>query len=242
MSGGRASLVAGRLLRVAGAHRPAPALFTYSGLTSKPWHERDAPWACEWLPNVEAATSEILKEYEAVKDAPSDYEADSTEHAESLHEGEAQWHWASLIDRGRPRPEMQERCPITTAVLNSVPGLCFGDMPFAFAFFSTLKPHCRIAPHTAPANLRLRVHLPLLVPEPDKCGIRVAGETRRWEVGKALLFDDAFEHEVWNDGDQERVVLLFDVWHPDLTPEEIDAVRAMFREVQSMADARAAKK
>lgn len=84
------------------------------------------------------------------------------------------------------------------------------------------------------------MHLPLIVPEPKKCGIRVAGETRQWEVGKALLFDDAFEHEVWNDGDNERVVLLFDVWHPDLTQDEITAVQAMFQEVERMRDARQA--
>ena len=80
-------------------------------------------------------------------------------------------------------------------------------MPFAFAFFSTLRPSSRIAPHHAPANLRIRVHLPLLVPEPERCGIRVAGEARTWTPGEALVFDDAFEHEVWNEGDGERVVL-----------------------------------
>ena len=89
--------------------------------------------------------------------------------------------------------------------------------------------------------VRVRVHLPLLVPEPEKCGMRVAGETRHWKVGEALAFDDAFEHEVWNDGVEERVVLLLDLWHPDLTPEEIDGVRGMFREIERMQEARREK-
>lgn len=241
MAAKRANLVASRLLRVAGAHRPAPALMFYPGLTSKPWHERDEPWA-SWLPELEAATPAITEEYLALREAnlPSDYEHEASDHQAALHQGETEWHWASLIDRGTARPKMQERCPKTMAALQSIPGLCTGDMPFAFTFFSTLAPGCRIAAHTSPANLRLRVHLPLIVPSssPDRCGLRVADEVRPWEVGKALIFDDAFEHETWNETDEARVVLLLDLWHPDLTNAEVGAIQAMFREVQAMRDAR----
>ena len=55
------------------------------------------------------------------------------------------------------------------------------------------------------------MHLPLLVPEPDQCGIRVAGESRRWAPGECLIFDDSFEHEVWNDGAQVRIFAC--AWH-----------------------------
>lgn len=135
----RASLVAGRLLRVPGAFRPAPALFMYPGLTSKPWHDRDAEWAKAWLSTLEAATPAITEEYLALRDAglPSDYVVEASDHAGELHEGQSEWHWASLIDRGQPRPAMQERCPTTTSILHSIPGLCLGDMPFAVR---TLEP------------------------------------------------------------------------------------------------------
>lgn len=43
---------------------------------------------------------------------------------------------------------------------------------------------------------------------------------RSWENGKFLLFDDSFEHEVWHNGTDVRVVLIIDVWHPELTEEE----------------------
>ena len=70
------------------------------------------------------------------------------------------------------------------------------------------------------------------------CGMRVADEVREWEEGRCLVFDDAYEHEVWNDSAGERAVLLFDIWHPLLSPDEVHAIRQMFARVQGMADAR----
>ena len=91
--------------------------------------------------------------------------------------------------------------------------------------------------HTAPMNLRLRGHLPLIVPEGD-VGITVGGETRRYEEGKLLLFDDSFPHEAWHHGTEnhDRVVLLFDIWHPDLSYEERAAVVTMFDIAQQDAE------
>ena len=168
-----------RVCTVPGSRRPSPSLFSYPGLTARPWHSRDFAAFEPWVRQLEAATPAITAEYLALREsnAPSDYEPESADGG--LHDGPVEWHWSTLIDRGKRRDDMWARCPHTAAALQAVPGLCEGDMPFAFAFFSTLRPHCRIAPHTAPSNLRVRVHLPLLVPEPEQCGIRVAGETRR---------------------------------------------------------------
>ena len=44
---------------------------------------------------------------------------------------------------------------------------------------------------------------------------------RHWEEGKVLVFDDSFEHEAWNDSEAPRVVLIFDIWHPDLSKGEV---------------------
>lgn len=240
----RARLLASRVLKVPGAVRPSPSLFHYPGLTARPWHERTSPWVAPWVGALEAAAPAITREYLALREGgalpPSDYEAEASDHGGALHTGDAEWHWASLIDRGRRRDGMWARCPETAEALSAVPGLCVGTMPFAFAFFSTLAPGSRIAPHTSPANLRVRVHLPLIVPEPEACGIVVGGEARRWEEGKALVFDDAFEHSVWNDGAAERVVLLFDLWHWELAPAEIESIEGMFGEVEAMQQARGA--
>lgn len=64
---------------------------------------------------------------------------------------------------------------------------------------------------------------------PEGAAIRVGGETRRWREGRALLFEDSFEHEAWNGGETTRVILIADLWHPDLTPAETRALAAGFR-------------
>ncbi len=129
--------------------------------------------------------------------------------------------------------------------------------PFSFSFYSTLHAQSAIAPHSGPSNLRLRCHLPLIVPKAGgkaggkangsqassastpggassppsssppineydsleaiqaavPCGIRIGDQIRAWEEGKCLVFDDAYEHEVWNRTEEERVLLLVDFWH-----------------------------
>lgn len=89
-------------------------------------------------------------------------------------------------------------------------------------YFSVLEPNSRIAPHTGITNARLIAHLPLIVP--DNCGFRVGGETRQWKVGKAMVFDDMTDHEAWNDSDRIRVVLIADLWRPELSNPERAAV------------------
>ena len=59
----------------------------------------------------------------------------------------------------------------------------------------------------------------------------MGGETREWEEGKLLIFDDAIEHEAWNHGSSERVILIFDVWHPDLDEDERCAITTMFEAI-----------
>jgi aspartyl/asparaginyl beta-hydroxylase (cupin superfamily) len=88
--------------------------------------------------------------------------------------------------------------------------------------FSLLAPHTHIPPHTGVANVRLVSHLALIVPQ--GCGFRVGATTIEWKVGKAFVFDDTIEHEAWNDSDELRVVLIFDLWAPSLRPSERDAI------------------
>ena len=100
------------------------------------------------------------------------------------------------------------RCPVTAAVLRSIPGLTTG-------FFSILGPGKRLPPHYGPYRGVLRHHLALLVPKPrEQCGIRVGDQVRHWDEGRSLVFDDTYEHEAWNDTDSERVVLFLDIKRP----------------------------
>ncbi|XP_040155517.1 uncharacterized protein LOC120895874 isoform X7 [Anopheles arabiensis] len=84
--------------------------------------------------------------------------------------------------------------------------------------FSVMHPGTHVWPHCGPTNCRVRAHLGLRVPPGTY--IRVAEETRSWENGKWLIFDDSFEHEVWHNGTETRLVLIVDFWHPELTESQ----------------------
>jgi beta-hydroxylase len=98
-------------------------------------------------------------------------------------------------------------CPETTRLVEQIPDL-------ATAGFSHMKPDTHILPHTGVPEGVLRCHLGLVVPE--NCALRVGDETRSWEEGKCMVFDDTVEHEAWNKSDKSRVVLLLDFKAPNL--------------------------
>ncbi|MBD1555159.1 aspartyl/asparaginyl beta-hydroxylase domain-containing protein [Pseudomonas typographi] len=99
-------------------------------------------------------------------------------------------------------------CPETTRIVESIPGM-------TTAFFSILSPGKHIPPHRGPYNGLLRVHLGLIIPEPqEQCRIQVGEETRHWQLGECLVFDDTYRHQVWNDTDGMRVVLFLDIERP----------------------------
>jgi aspartyl/asparaginyl beta-hydroxylase (cupin superfamily) len=97
------------------------------------------------------------------------------------------------------------------------------------AMFSLLRPTTRIPPHNGFVNTRLICHLPLIVPE--SCGLRVGNEVRTPAEGKAWVFDDTIEHEAWNGSAETRVILLFEIWRPELSDAERDLVSAMFEAI-----------
>src|SRR5204863_5442246 len=83
------------------------------------------------------------------------------------------------------------------------------------AMFSILEPGKFLPPHRGPYNGVLRLHLGLIVPDAaERIGIRVVDQIRHWAEGRALIIDDTFEHEVWNDTDHTRVVLFLDFARP----------------------------
>lgn len=110
--------------------------------------------------------------------------------------------------------ENRARCPRTCELMDAVP------RKYGHAFFSATAPQTHITPHHGPTNKKLRLHIPLVCPA-NKCRLRVADQTIVLKEGVPVLFDDSFEHEAWNDSDEPRIVLVFDVWHPDLSDREI---------------------
>ena len=99
------------------------------------------------------------------------------------------------------------------------------------AIYSLLKPGTHIQPHHGMLNTRLICHVPLIAP--DGCALRVGSETRTWRQGEALIFDDSFEHEAWNRGGETRVVLLFEIWRPEISADERAALTEMFEAIDT---------
>lgn len=122
----------------------------------------------------------------------------------------ADQHWKTfwLAGIGMPCEENRKRCPETSRLIDRIPGM-------TTAFFSILAPGKHIPAHRGAYNGLLRYHLALIVPEPrERCRIRIGDETRHWAEGRSLVFDDTFNHEVWNDTAGTRVVLFVDFARP----------------------------
>lgn len=163
------------------------------------------PWAAE----VERGWRGVREELERVlarkPELPDVQEI--TPDAEALSR-DAGWKIFPLVAYGvRSAPNIA-LCPRTWALVRRIPGL-------TTAMFSILEPGKRIPPHRGPYNGVLRLHLGLIVPEPrERLGLRVGEARCGWEEGRALVFDDAYEHEAWNESSGLRVVLFVDFEKP----------------------------
>jgi aspartate beta-hydroxylase len=135
---------------------------------------------------------------------------------------EGRWNKFELYSHGfkSPTPNLVlrrncERLPFLCKVLEGLPEAT--SMVFGSIYLSFMTPGTRVRPHVGPHNIRLRIHLALQVPRRVK--MRVHNRIHEWQEGKCIVFDDSFEHEVWHEGNETRVVLVVDIWHPDLDDE-----------------------
>jgi tetratricopeptide (TPR) repeat protein len=210
-----------------------PRYYFFPGLPQTQFYDRaDFPW----LDRVEAATAgireelvEIMREQSAFKP----YVQGDPKRPRKLQDGmldNADWSAFYLWKNGEVVAENAARCPRTLAALEGAPVTRMpGRSPSIL--FSQLRPGARIPPHCGLVNTRLICHLPLIVPE--GCSFRVGNDTRPWEEGKAWVFDDTIEHEAWNRSDRTRVILLFEIWRPELTAEERILVSAMIEAIDA---------
>lgn len=205
-----------------------PLLLHYPRLPAIPFYPREL---FPWLPELEAATPMIVSELQAAlatqMDAFAPYIAFAKDKpANQWEELNHSRRWSSLFlwKDGVRQDAVCATCPGTAALLDTLP---MAHQPgFApTAMFSALDAHTRIPAHTGSTNTRLLCHLPLILPGPAR--FRVGNETREWKMGQAWIFDDTIEHEAWNDADELRVILIFDVWNPFLEPGERERISAM---------------
>jgi beta-hydroxylase len=165
--------------------------------------------AFEWVERLEKNSEVIRQELVALlygqKHLPNIQEISPRQTNLSRNDG---WKSYFFFVLGHRIDESYIRCPETGKLLDSIPGL-------SLAFFSVLAPGMHIKTHRGSYKGVVRCHLGLIVPEPrTDVRMRVGDKMIYWEEGKCVIFDDTHKHEVWNDTDGIRVVLLFDVFRP----------------------------
>jgi ornithine lipid ester-linked acyl 2-hydroxylase len=165
------------------------------------------PHRFPFVAHLEAAFGEILREVDALDDADFVESPDSLTTVSGGYD-ETGWRYFAL-DGEEGLEENRARCPLTARACAAVPGL-------VNAGFSLLRPGSHLHPHRGELRGVLRCHLALVVPS-GNAGLRVASDTRHWQPGRCLVFDDTIEHEAWNRGDGNRVVLIV-TFRPELTP------------------------
>lgn len=216
------------VLRRTWPYHSNPTDFHFPGLVEREFHPRRL---FPWLAQVEAATDAIMAELEAVMASERAELVPYIQYAEHLPleqwrplNQNRDWTAIHLWQNGRRIDTNADHCPRTMKLLEGI------DQPAIRgagpnAMFSLLAPNTAIPPHVGVSNSRLVCHLPLIVPE--GCWFRVGAETRHWRPGEAFVFDDTIEHEALNPTDQLRVVFIFDIWHPDVSPVEREAITAL---------------
>ena len=213
-----------------------PTSFFYPGLPQRQYYERSE---FAWIAALESATDDIRAELAAVLAdealfAPYVIQAPDQPANHHMLMNDPSWSVFFLMKSGRPVGDHADRCPRTMAALAEAPlPRIRGHGPNVM--FSLLRPGAHIPPHSGIVNTQLICHLPLVVP--GDCALRVGGDIRVWETGKALIFDDSIEHEAWNRSGEIRVVLLFEIWRPEIGPAERDAITLLFEAVEDYGKA-----
>ncbi len=205
-----------------------PGAYYFPGLPQRYFYERTE---FDWSGAIEDAMPAIRAELDAALADDTLFSPYLKQDAERPHAdfhgmaGNASWSALHLIDNGRVTELAEQRFPATMAAMALAP-LCRIGVRAPTIMFSRLAPGARIPPHHGMINARLICHLPLIVPGDG--ALRVGNETRGWREGELLIFDDSMQHEAWNDAGADRIVLIFDVWRPELTAAECAAVAALF--------------
>lgn len=203
----------------------------FPGLRARPWwDDRDDPVTSVVSAELARGYPEIRHEVLArIGDHPELLKRNPTgERYSSLRPRD--WVVCNLLLRGEYTAKALQLFPRTCAIIESVRGHV---VPGGKVGIIVLRPGTQLPLHTDATNAQLTCHLPLVVP--PGCGIRVAGQTREWVEGQPLFFDHSYEHEAWNHGDRDRVMLLLNLVHPDLTPVELAAWRKFYEHLSQIA-------
>lgn len=208
-----------------------PTTFYYPELPQAQYYDLDH---LAWVKSVEQATDSIRDELLGlleqnmgdfrpyIQDGPNMVRRDTIMAGLVDNPG---WSALFLCENGKVSSELVERCPKTWEAVQNAPLATVASWG-PTVMFSLLRAGTRIVPHNGMVNTRLICHLPLIVP--PKCAFRVGNEVRQWQEGKLLVFDDTIEHEAWNESSEDRVILIFDIWRPELCDREVNELSILY--------------
>ncbi|XP_067305358.1 aspartyl/asparaginyl beta-hydroxylase isoform X3 [Pseudorasbora parva] len=189
------------------------SLYNVPGLRAQPWWTAQETGYTDLVKVLERNWLTIRDEALSVLDGNSGHFLPEDE---NLRE-KGDWGQFTLWQQGRKVASACRSVPKTCALLERYPeatGCKRGQIKF-----SVMQSGTHVWPHTGPTNCRLRMHLGLIIPS-SGCRIRCTNHTREWEEGKVLIFDDSFEHEVWQEAESYRLIFIVDVWHPQLSQSQ----------------------
>ena len=198
------------------------SLYNVNGLKAKPvWEVKELEIGNQ-LSAIRENWKLIRKEAQDILDRNL-YQMES----ENLREI-GRWAQYDLYRQGRKVEKNCKNAPITCGLIDSVPQISKNRR--GQVKFSWMEAGTHIHAHSGPTNCRLRAHLGLRIPETPShtkvsestTKLRVADEYVTWKEGEMFVFDDSFDHEVWHDNPQKesRIVLILDLWHPELTDHQ----------------------
>lgn len=209
-------------------YQQQPRFYLFPGLPQVQFQPRET---VGWLAGIEQAAGDIRVELEGLLGEPGLFRpyiqprADRPQSDQSGMLANPDWSALFLWKDGVEQTEIARRCPRTLEALAEAP-LCRIKGRTPSILFSRLAAGARIPAHHGLINTRLICHVPLIVPPGSH--FRVGNDVREWKQGQAWAFDDTIEHEAVNTSAQDRTVLIFDVWKPELSAEERELVAAMF--------------
>ena len=200
------------------------------GLTCKPfWDINDQETPLPWATKLQKSYKQIRKEFLSVtsdmkaltQEGNNIWAGALTEEAGGYGEG-----WSTLVlkDRGMWDEVNCNLFPKTAKAVEQ------SGIPATEVFFASMKPHTDIKLHSDFTNFVLTSHLALDIPDNgnNKCRLSIGDETRQWINGEVMVFDTSIMHDAINEADQTRYILMFRLWHPDLSEVEREALQFIY--------------
>ena len=166
------------------------------------WHVYDITAACA-AAAADAGDDDGADDADGV-DGANDDEDDADETADAT---------ADATSDATPATVLAGTCALLRALRDEGGGATPPYVPLK-AQFSTMGAGVHVRPHTGPTNAKLTLHYGVEVPR--GAAMRVRDETRPFEQHGLLVFDDSWEHEVWQNGSTPRTTLVLHVEHPGL--------------------------